>query len=238
MSKQDDSRTLLNRSKPNWLLRGLVIFSIGVHAVFFLHVSGLFTGKAMSYIEMSVEDVSRPPRRSIPRPRVRPKKNLETNEVRRLKTPSHAIPHFKPIKMAAMDNRFSEGLMESIALPEIPGTPDPGYAHWDPAQIEEVGGEFDNHESYLEMVRVKIEKNKSYPEKAQKRQIEGAVLVGFVIGLDGVVKEEKVVKTSRHGILDEAALRAVRDASPFARPPRRLFETEVPLTITIVFELT
>ena len=238
MSNHDNSRTLSNRPRPNWLLRLLVILSVGVHAIFFLHVSGVYTGKAMSYIEMSVEDVTKHPRRSIPRPRVRPKRDFKTREVRRLKTPSRVIPHFKPIKMAAVDNRFSAGVMESVALPEIPGTPDLGSAHWDPAQIEGVSGEFDNHESYLEMVRVRIEKYKCYPEKAKKHQIEGAVVVGFVIGLDGVVKDEKVVKNSGHRVLDDAAIKAVRESSPFTRPPRRLFEGEVRLTITIVFELT
>ncbi len=238
MSKQDDSRAFSNPSKPNWLLRGLVIFSVGLHTVFFLHVSGFYTGKAMSYIELSVENVARHPRRSIPRPRLRPKKNFETSEVKRLRAPTRAVPHFKPIKIDAMDNRFSEGVMESIAMPEIPGTPDLGSASWEPVKVEAVGGDFDNHESYLEMVRVKIEKYKNYPEKAKKRQIEGAVVVGFVIGLDGVVQDEKVVKSSGHRILDDAARKAVRDASPFASPPRRLFGGEVPLTITIVFELT
>jgi protein TonB len=38
--------------------------------------------------------------------------------------------------------------------------------------------------------------------------------------------------------LDDAALRAVQDAAPFPKPPRRLFGSEVALELTMVFELT
>ena len=235
--KSHETKSKVLRTGPNWLLRGLLILSLGVHSIIFLHVSGIYGKKALTYIELSVEE-SEPPVRSIPRPRFRPKNAFRKTDVKRIKTPSRAIPHFKPIKMAPVDHRAPESLMESIALPEIPGTPNLASAHWEPAQVENIGTDFETPNSYLEMVRLRIEKYKNYPEKAKNRQLEGAVIVGFVIGGEGDVRSEKIVKTSGHRILDDAALNAVREASPFSRPPHRLFGGDVPLSITIVFELT
>jgi len=46
------------------------------------------------------------------------------------------------------------------------------------------------------------------------------------------------VKTSRYKVLDIAALKAVKDAAPFPKPPSRFFKGEIPLELTVVFELT
>ena len=50
-----------------------------------------------------------------------------------------------------------------------------------------------------------------------------AVTIGFVITLDGGVLAVEIVRTSRQEVLDKAALRAVRDAVLFPKPPKRLF---------------
>lgn len=88
------------------------------------------------------------------------------------------------------------------------------------------------------MVRLKIERHKKYPDIARVKNIEGRVVVRFVITPDGGIREVKIAKRSRNRALDLAALRAVQDAAPFPKPPRRLFKGEIPLELTIVFELT
>ena len=60
----------------------------------------------------------------------------------------------------------------------------------------------------------------------------------LIITPDGGVREVKVAKCSRHRALDMAALKAVQDAAPFPKPPRRLFKGAIPLELMIVFELT
>ena len=87
------------------------------------------------------------------------------------------------------------------------------------------------------MVRMMIESNKQYPYAARKRQIEGRVVLRFVIKANGMVKEVSLVEPSKHRLLDEAALEAVRASSPFPRPPARLFSGPVPLNICLVFKL-
>jgi protein TonB len=59
-----------------------------------------------------------------------------------------------------------------------------------------------------------------YPGLDALRTWTGVVRVAFVIRRDGRVARVRVVGSSGHSQLDEAALRAVRAASPLPRPPR------------------
>jgi protein TonB len=88
------------------------------------------------------------------------------------------------------------------------------------------------------MVRLKIERHKKYPDSARIRQIEGSVTVCFVITPEGDIKSAEVVRTSGNRALDGAALMAVKDAVPFPKAPASLFKGDIPLELTIVFELT
>ncbi len=204
--------------------------SLGIHLVIFLHISGIYNSKALTYIELTLQNISKPPGRSIPRPRHRPKAP-QPMDVKRLKITQRRIPHLKPIKMNSTEKDLPDSLVEAINMPDIPATPGLNIANWSP-------GELETSSSYLEMVRLKIERHKEYPDMARVRQIEGLVTIRFVITPEGGVRAVEIAKTSRHKVLDTAALRAVERAAPFPKPPRRFFKGEVPLELTIVFELT
>jgi protein TonB len=88
------------------------------------------------------------------------------------------------------------------------------------------------------MVILKIESVKKYPEQAKAMQKEGSVTVQFVVSLSGTVKDIQVIEPSRYDILNKAALQAVRDASPFPKPPGRFFSEDVLLQFKISFETT
>jgi protein TonB len=99
-------------------------------------------------------------------------------------------------------------------------------------------GEYVTTNSYLEMVRLRIERYKRYPDAARCRNIEGRVTIRFIIKPDGGVRDVEVAKCSRNRALDLAALKAVQDAAPFPKPPSHLFKGAIPLELMIVFELT
>jgi len=217
-----------NKTKPNWLLRGLVGVSLAIHIVIFMHIAGIYTSNALSYIELTMQNISRPTARNIPRPRHR-SKTPQPQDIKKMKVIQCRMPHFKPIKIEPAEKNLPESLMESISMSD---TASLQIADWNPGELVETSI------SYLEMVRLKIERHKKYPDTARIRQIEGRVVVRFVITPDGGIRELEVAKGSRNNALDLAALRAVQDAAPFPKPPRRLFKGEIPLELTIVFELT
>ena len=58
-----------------------------------------------------------------------------------------------------------------------------------------------------------------YPAPARKAGIQGTAEVSFTIHEDGRVSAVTVLKSSGHGILDEAAVETIHAASPFPKPP-------------------
>ncbi|MBU4344860.1 MAG: energy transducer TonB [Desulfobacteraceae bacterium] len=219
------------KTKPNRLFYGLVVVSLGIHLVIFMHISGIYKSNTLSYIELTIQDLSKPAVRNIPRPRHRPMA-LQPREIKeRMKVIQRQMPCFKPITIEPVQKEFPHSLVEDISVLDIPAAAGLDNIDWNSEQAETSG-------SYLEMVRLRIEKYKKYPDRARSRNAEGSVTVRFVITPEGDIRAVEVVKASRHKILDTAALRAIRDAAPFPRPPRRFFKGEIPLEITILFELT
>ncbi len=129
------------------------------------------------------------------------------------------------------------GIGENIPMPDLGPGSEAGIRQWQPEMYSDDSEVFSNVASYLEMVKLRIEQYKKYPERAQERQIEGRIPVSFVITPEGTVRDVKVMM-SQHAFLDEAALRAIQDAAPFPRPPVKFFKGAVPLRVIVVFELT
>lgn len=90
--------------------------------------------------------------------------------------------------------------------------------------------------AYLEAWRAKVERigNLNYPEEAKRRRVNGSLVLDVVLHNDGSIKEIVVIRPSGHKLLDDAAVRIVKLASPFAAfPPDIRSETdEISITRT------
>jgi len=75
--------------------------------------------------------------------------------------------------------------------------------------------------AYMDSWRAKVERvgNINYPDEARRRDLSGSLLLDVAINPDGSVREITVRRTSGHKILDDAAVRIVELASPFAPFP-------------------
>jgi len=220
--------------KPNWLLQGLILISIAFHMLLLLHITGIYNSTALSFIELTMRDVSRP-KRDIPRPRVRPKKTVKVCPVKRLKIRKTLI---NPVNSIPLQNEAQDALEESAYMPDIQVEAGSDIGLWDPGSQVSRKWNYMPGEDYFDMVRARIEKYKRYPQSAKVRDIEGQSTVYFLIEKNGKINSLKVVKKAVHTALDKAALEAVRDASPFPKPPPHLIKDNIPLILTIVFELT
>ena len=71
---------------------------------------------------------------------------------------------------------------------------------------------------YIDAWRRKIERigNLNYPDKAKRQSIYGSLSLKVAINADGTVNQILVLRSSGHKILDDAAVRIVRLAAPFA----------------------
>lgn len=84
--------------------------------------------------------------------------------------------------------------------------------------------------AYLESWRRKVEKigNLNYPEEAKRRKLYGNLLMHVAVRADGSVEKIRIRRSSGHKLLDDAAVRIIRMAAPFAPfPPEIRKEVDV-----------
>ena len=72
--------------------------------------------------------------------------------------------------------------------------------------------------AYLEAWRKKVEAvgNLNYPEEAKRRKLYGDLVLHVALRSDGSVEELRILKSSGHKLLDDAAIHIVELAAPFA----------------------
>jgi protein TonB len=141
-----------------------------------------------------------------PEPEPEPKPEPPKKPEKPVKKPKKAAPRKAPAKPVA-------GTAEKEP-PSGDGTP---KTETPPAKSkDELNGYSKANFGYI---LVNVRRNLVYPQKAREEDLEGQVLVSFLIEQDGTVKDVKVTKSSGHGILDEAARSAIYRAAPFPKPP-------------------
>jgi len=93
---------------------------------------------------------------------------------------------------------------------------------------------------YIEDWRVKVERigNLNYPEQARREQVYGKLQLSVSIKADGSVESIEVSRSSGHRILDAAAMRIVKLASPFSPLPPDISKDVDILTITRTWSFT
>jgi protein TonB len=217
-----------------------------IHFFILLHIYGIYKSSALNFIELTLQNISQPPTRNIPRPPDQLKETKESNiskppdqpkEINRHPGVTQLVPRLKPVSIEPVEKDLPDSLMEEISMPDIPDVSSPDIPERSPDQLV-ASGDYTTADSYLEMVRLRIEKYKKYPHAARIRQIEGRVTVSFIIRPGGDIRSAEVVKTSGNSVLDGAALMAVKDAAPFPKTPAHIFKGEIFLELNIVFELT
>ena len=93
---------------------------------------------------------------------------------------------------------------------------------------------------YVDNWRQKIERigNLNYPDEARSRRLYGSLQLTVAIKKDGEVESVEVNRSSGHKVLDQAAIRIVRLASPFDRFPDNIRRDTDILHITRTWTFT
>ena len=88
--------------------------------------------------------------------------------------------------------------------------------------------------AYLEAWRSKVEKigNLNYPDEAKRNKLYGNLLMHVAVRVDGSVERIRIVRSSGHKLLDDAAVRIVRMSAPFAPFPPEIRKNVDVLDIT------
>jgi len=101
----------------------------------------------------------------------------------------------------------------------------------------EIGTESIKYVSYMKLLKDKIQNVWVYPEQARLKNQQGTLLVEFGINKNGSLAYAKVIRSSGYPILDEAAIKAIREASPFNPLPDRFGVDRLNIYATFTYEL-
>jgi protein TonB len=82
-----------------------------------------------------------------------------------------------------------------------------------------------------------IEREKYYPNRARRRHQEGTVTVAFVIDLQGVIRNIRILESSGHSTLDDAATSAIQRVGQFRPLPESLGLNQMEFRVPLSFEL-
>ena len=84
--------------------------------------------------------------------------------------------------------------------------------------------------TYLDTWRRKVERigNLNYPDEAKRKKLYGNLVLHVAVRSDGSIDNIRILHSSGHKLLDDAAIRIVKLTSPFAPfPPDILKETDI-----------
>jgi protein TonB len=90
---------------------------------------------------------------------------------------------------------------------------------------------------YLQRLMAQLAKHKTYPPELKKQRLDGTVQVGFRIAADGTISQVRVVTSSGHRLLDDAAMAMVRNASPVPAIPSSLQRQAMTLVVPVSYTL-
>ena len=113
-------------------------------------------------------------------------------------------------------------IKEKLALPTKHITKKTSNSeHATQTPLKSTGEEIKNlaHEAYYLELRKRIRAEERYPSEARKRGITGAIEIEFRLNDFGQIIEIHSKLPGKSAILNEAAIAAVKAASPFSTPP-------------------
>lgn len=91
---------------------------------------------------------------------------------------------------------------------------------------------------YMGLVKERVERAWEYPYAAKKERIFGDLLIRFVIRRDGTLGDVHIRRTSGHVVLDNAAMKALKDAEPFWPLPEGFQEEALTVNGRFIYTLS
>ncbi len=172
--------------------------------------------------------------RHKPRPKVgrRPKRQ----EHKRILTQDSAseqvenqVPEFKP--QPRLDPRL---LARQIADLGVMPRKNLRFSHERVTHIHRIRAHKYVAAAYERAWQEKVERigNLNYPDEARRKGLKGRLLISVYVAKDGTVRKIKLHRSSGYRVLDDAAVRIVRLAAPFAAFPKELAAQTDVLVIT------
>lgn len=90
---------------------------------------------------------------------------------------------------------------------------------------------------YWKAVQIRLARNKRYPRKAKRRQMQGVTLVEITLLASGKLKSYQILESSGFPLLDQAATKMVGKSAPFPQFPASITKPQMTRQIPVHFNL-
>ncbi len=90
---------------------------------------------------------------------------------------------------------------------------------------------------YWTAVQIHLARNKRYPRKAKRRQMQGKILIELTLLSSGKVESYKILESSGFPLLDKAAIKMINKSAPFPPFPASITTAQMTRRIPVVFNM-
>ncbi len=166
--------------------------------------------------------------------------------------PKVKLPSMHPETGMPSEKKSGEGGAAGTTVPKGKGGPLPFLSQNDIDELARKGmpekGPDDNSVtldtdefkflSYNRWLKIRVESILRYPELAAQSGIQGTLYIKFDIMKDGSLANLELLKSSGYKILDDEALRAIRDSAPFQPLPSEWNMDRYSIRAAVLFYLS
>ena len=214
-----------------------IILSLIIHALFLMkfQISNFnLTPQPVVDIIFNTEIVKQSIPRVIPQPKPKPITKPKPIE----KPKSIPKPIEEPIPEQVVDP-VSEPIVEPIIEPVVEPISESIETNEIPQRIEQAPTSPNPQvvNNYSNLLRAHIAKHKKYPRIAQRRKMQGEVIIAIQIGGDGSLISKNIQRSSGHSVLDKEGMNMMEKSKPFPVPPDTLKNSVTNVVVPIAFNL-
>ena len=200
-----------------------IILSLIIHVIFVmkLQISNLnLNPKPITDIIFNTEIVKQEAPKIVPQSK--PKPIIKPKPIEKPKPIQKPIPIPEPIVEPITDTVETNTTPQTIPeiRDQVPSSPNPQVVN-----------------NYSNQLRTHIAKHKKYPRIAQRRKMQGEVVVEIQIGGDGSLVSKRIEKSSGYKVLDKVGMNMMEKSKPFPVPPDTLRGSVTTVVVPIAFNL-
>ena len=216
-----------------------IILSLIIHALFVMKLeisNSNLTPKPVVDIIFNTEIVKQVAPKVIPI--VKPKPIIKPKPIPKPKPIIKPKPIPKPIPQSIVEP-ISEPIEEPITEPIVEPISE-SVEVTESAQINEQIPTSPNPQvvsNYSNLLRAHIAKHKKYPRIAQRRKMQGEVVIEIQIKGDGSLISKNIQKSSGHKVLDKEGMNMMEKSKPFPVPPEAMKDSVTTVLVPIAFNL-
>ena len=216
-----------------------IILSLIIHALFVMKLeisNSNLTPKPVVDIIFNTEIVKQVAPKVIPI--VKPKPIIKPKPIPKPQPIIKPKPIPKPIPQPIVEP-ISEPIEEPITEPIVEPISESVEVS-ESAQINEQIPTSPNPQvvsNYSNLLRAHIAKHKKYPRIAQRRKMQGEVVIEIQIKGDGSLISKNIQKSSGHKVLDKEGMNMMEKSKPFPVPPEAMKDSVTTVLVPIAFNL-